>query len=115
MFKIVFKNMESSQIAKQIIQDRIIPVIDKFPSLKGHRITLTSEMENSPKQAGPDLFTISLLISGKIFKGLKIKRASGNYYHAIASLVDGFRELLSHESDRILKRYKYKKIPISDN
>jgi hypothetical protein len=39
MLKIVFKNMESSQLAKGVIQERINPIMDKFSSLQGHRIT----------------------------------------------------------------------------
>ncbi len=106
MIKIVFKNMEISQLAKDVVQKRIIPIIDKFPSLEGHRITLTLEMENSPKQAGPDLFTVSSMVSGKTYKGLKIKKSSSNFYHATAELADGLNELLSRESDRIIKLHR---------
>ena len=115
MLKIVFKNMESSQLAKDVIQERISPVIDKFPSLQGHRITLTIEMENSPKQAGPDLFTVSSMVSGKTFKALKIKRCSGNFYHATAELADGLNELLGRENDRLIKSLKKQKIVTGEN
>lgn len=107
--------MESSQLAKGVIQERISPIIDKFPSLQGHRITLTIEMENSPKQAGPDLFTVSSMVSGKTFKGLKIKRSSGNFYHATAELADGLNELLGRESDRLIKSHKRQKIVTGEN
>ncbi len=115
MLKIVFKNMESSELAKGVIQERISPIINKFPSLQGHRITLTVEMENSPKQAGPDLFTVSSIVSGKTFKVLKIKRSSGNFYHATAELADGLNELLAHENDRLIKSIKRKKISTGEN
>jgi ribosome-associated translation inhibitor RaiA len=106
MLKIVFKNMESSQLAKETVQEKINRVIEKFPSLKDHKITLTLEMENSPKQAGPDLFTVSSMVSGKTYKGLKIKRSSGNFYIATAELADGLKELLSRESDRLIKSHR---------
>ncbi len=115
MLKIVFKNIESSQLSKTFIQERIIPVLDKFPSLKGHRITLTIEMENSPKQFDPDLFSVSSMISGKSFKGLKIKRSSCNFYHAIAALADGLNELLGVENDRLIKSLKRQKIVTGEN
>jgi ribosome-associated translation inhibitor RaiA len=111
MLKIVFKNMESSQLVKDIVHERISPIIEKFPSLEGHNITLTLEMENSPKQAGPDLFTVSSVVRGKTYKGLKIKRSSGNFYHATAELADGLNQLLGRESDRLIKSSKRKKIP----
>lgn len=110
MLKIVFKNMESSKLAKDIVQEKINPIIEKFPSLNGHKVTLTLEMENSPKHAGPDLFTVSLMVTGKIYKGLKTKRASSNFYVATADLADGLNQLLSRESDRLLKSNKKQKI-----
>ncbi len=115
MLNIVFKNMESSQLAKGFVQERISPVIDKFPSLQGHRVTLTIEMENSPQQAGPDLFTLSTMVSGKTFKALKIKRSSGNFYHATADLAEGLKELLSRESDRLIKSHKGQKISFGED
>lgn len=104
MIKIVFKNLESSELAKNIVKERFEPVIEKFPSLKSHKITLTLEMENSPNQAGPDLFTVSTMVSGKTFKNLKMKKSSENFYLAAAELVDGFNELMSRESDRLIKK-----------
>lgn len=110
MVKIVFKNLEPSQFARNIVKERVEPVIEKFPSLAGHKITLTLEMENSPNQAGPDLFTISSMVTGKTFKNLKIKKSSGNFYLATAELADGFNELLSRESDRLLKKKRKQKL-----
>ncbi len=112
MLKIVFKNMESSQLAKEIVQDKISPIIEKFSSLEGHRITLTLEMENSPNQAGPDLFTVSSVVSGKTYKDLKIKKSSGNFYLAMAELAEGLNELLSRESDRLTKNHRKQKITL---
>ncbi len=103
MLKIVFKNMESSQLAKDIVQEKISPILKKFPSLEGHSVSLTLEMENSPRQAGPDLFTVSLMVRGKTYKMLKMKKSSSNFYHATAELADGFNELLSQESNRLIK------------
>ncbi len=103
--KIVFKNMESSQFVKGFIHERINPILDKFSSLQGHRITLTIEMENSPRQAGPDLFTVSSMVSGKIYKGLKVKRSSANFYLATAELAESLNQILGRESDRHFKNH----------
>lgn len=103
MLKIVFKNLEPSQLARDIVKEKIEPVIDKFSCLAGHKITLTIEMENSPFQAGPDLFTISSMVTGKTFKNLRLKKSSQNFYHATAELVDGFNGLLGRESERLFK------------
>ena len=106
MLKIVFKNMQSSQFAKDIVQERVEPIIHKFPSLAGHKITVTLEMENSPTQAGPDLFSVTSLVNGKTYKHFKIKKSSDNFYHALAELVDGFCERMGRENVRLLKKKK---------
>lgn len=103
MINIVFKNLEPSQLTRDIVEERIGPVIEKFPALVGHKVTLTLEMQNSPTQAGRDLYTISSMVTGKTFKNLKITKSSDNFYLATAELVDGFNELMSRESDRLLK------------
>lgn len=114
MLKIVFKNLEPSQLARDIVKDKIEPVIEKFPFLADHNITLTLEMENSPNQAGPDLFTVSSMVTGKAFKNLKMKKSSQNFYLATAELVDGFNELLGRESDRLFKNNRKHKLTTGD-
>lgn len=109
MLKIVFKNLESSSLIRWNVQRKMNNVLAKFPSLFEHRTTLTIEMQNSPKQAGPDLFTVSSMINGKLFKNLKIKRSAGNLYVAVAKLVDGLNQLLGEENDRRYKKYKKNK------
>jgi len=115
MLKIVFKNLESSQLAKNAVEERIRPIIDKFPSLEGHSVTLTIEMENSPKQAGPDFFSVSSLVMGRIYKELKIKRTSLSSYIANAAQTDALNKLLSRESDRLKKNHRKNKVLIGEN
>ncbi len=104
MLKIVFKNLEPSELARSIVIEHMGPVLEKFALLKDHQVTLTLEMENSPTQSGPDLFTVSSMVTGKTFKNLRMKKSSGNFYTATAELVDGFKELLSSEVDRLSSR-----------
>lgn len=100
MLRIVFKNLEPSQLARNVVKDRIEPVLEKFPALEEHRVTLTLEMENSPTQAGLDLFTVTSIVSGLTFKNLKLRKSAENFYQATAEFVDAFSELLRQETDR---------------
>ncbi len=106
MVKIIFKNMESSQLARGELEDRVLYLIKKYPQLKSHQITLTVEMENSPLQAGPDLFSVSSIISGPSIKRLKMKKSSHNFYLAVAGLIDSLKLLISDELDRLNKSTK---------
>lgn len=102
--KIIFKNMDPSDHAKNVIRERFSPLIEKFSALKSHAITFTMEMENSRTQAGPDHFNASALISGKVYK-LRIKRSSQNLYQAIADLVESFNEIVGREKSRLQEHH----------
>jgi hypothetical protein len=69
--KILFKNIESSQHAKEILLKRVSFVIETFLPLKDLRLTLNFEM----------------------------KRSSYNFHMAKAKFFDGFNKLFSSESD----------------
>lgn len=102
--KIVFKNMEPSTLARQIVEDKLTPVIDKFPKLKFNTLTVTLEMENSPSHAGPDLFTTWVVIKVAGGRNLKLKRSDMNLYRALSLLSDGLMESLSQKHSEKKRR-----------
>jgi len=109
MVQVVFKNMEASTLAKNVIQERVSHILKKFPTLVGHKITLTLEMYNSPKQSGPDLYAANVLVTGKTFKSIRLKKTSENFYQAIAVLMDRFIYTVSRNNDRRSQMTKKKK------
>jgi len=113
MMKVVFKNLESSELAKEIVKDRIEPVLAKFPRLLDHQVNVTLEMENSPSQAGPDLFNVIIQIKGKTYKFLKIEKSDINLYRAVAMASDGLFELLSKSNDRIKTKFSNRSLALS--
>ena len=78
MIKVVFKNLDSSELAKQIVLERINDLISKFPDLQDHRIYVTLSMTNSSTQAGPDEFRVKCHIDGKKFTDLLLANAVEN-------------------------------------
>jgi ribosome-associated translation inhibitor RaiA len=111
MLKVVFKNLDSSELIRDFVRERVQSVIRKYPHLINHQIVLTLEMENSPTQAGPDLFSISVMIKGKFLKNFKLKKSADNLYHAIAEFINSFNHLLGAETERLLKRKKRSTLP----
>ena len=63
-------------------------------------------MENSPSQAGPDIFKVSILINGNVHKFVKLEKSNGNLYLAVAKLADGIFEILSKKFDKIKTKKK---------
>jgi ribosome-associated translation inhibitor RaiA len=103
MFKIVFKNMKSSTLISANLHNRLGPVLEKYPYLKRHRVTVTIEMENSPLHAGPDFYSISVMLTGKTFKDLRMKKSSDNIYLVVSDLTEGLTGYLSRTHERLFK------------
>lgn len=101
MFQVIFKNMDSSSLMAENVQNKIFPTLEKFPDLKSHRVTVTLEMENSPFQAGPDLFSVSVMVTGKKYKNIRIKKSSENFYVAVSNLTESFTEHLSRKHEKM--------------
>lgn len=101
MIKVVFKNLEKSELAREVVQERVDSIVEKFEKLKDGRIQVTLEMQNSPSQSGPDLFKVKLQVSGSRYHGLRVEKSATSLYVALADMVDHMLELLNRFSDKI--------------
>ena len=57
-------------------------------------------MENSPLQAGPDLFKVKLHVSRGRYDGITVEKSDSNLYVALAEVVDHMLEVLNRFGDR---------------
>lgn len=112
MIKVTFKNLESSELAREAAVERIKAVAEKFEQLNESRIVVTLEMQNSPIQAGPDLFTVKVQVNGGRYQGVRIVKSASNLYVALADVVDHMLETLNRFSDkaRVTERSKARKL-----
>jgi len=101
MIKIVFKNLEKSSLAKDVTEDKIQGLIEKFPDLKQHSVHVTISMDNSSSQPGPDEFGIKIQIKGKKFGGLILEKRAKSFYVAIAEACEVLLELLNRRTDKL--------------
>jgi ribosome-associated translation inhibitor RaiA len=111
MIQIIFKNLEKSELAREAVTERMEAMVHKFPFLKESRISVTLEMENSPVQAGPDLFKVKLQVYGGRYHGIRIVKSSTNLYMALAGVVEVMLENLNTRNDklRVKERNKARK------
>jgi ribosome-associated translation inhibitor RaiA len=100
MIQIKFKNLEKSEMARDAVRDRIETLIEKFSDLNESKIQITLEMENSPFQAGPDLFKVKLHIARGRYDGITVEKSQANLYIAIAEVVEHMLEILNRFGDR---------------
>ena len=112
MIKIVFKNLFESEIAKDVVHDRIQPTLEKFPDLENHKLTFTLSMDNSPTKPGPDLFIVKLIINGHKYKNIILNKSSHSLYIAIADISEHLLERLNRHGDksRVKNRNQARKI-----
>lgn len=104
--RIIFRNLEKSELAREAVAERLGDIVEKFPSLQNHKITVTLFMENSPVQAGPDSFGVRVLIQGAKFKTVSLCKRSPSLYRALADVREHLLETLNRVGDkaRIVER-----------
>lgn len=114
MIKIIFKSLDSSELAKEVTKDRITGLIEKFPELNKSKITVTLEMENSPFKKGPDVFSVRIYINHGLYDGIYMKKSAPNFYEALAILIDHMLERLNRSSDRtrVKNRHRARKMEV---
>jgi ribosome-associated translation inhibitor RaiA len=100
MIQIKFKNLDKSEIAREAVFERIETLIGKFPDLNESKIQITLEMENSPLQAGPDLFKVKLHVARGRYDGITVEKSDANLYVALAEVADHMLEVLNRFGDR---------------
>lgn len=112
MISITFKNLEKSELTRDAVKDRVEVLIEKFPDLVGSKIQVTLEMENSPVQAGPDLFTVKLHVTRGKYDGITLEKAHSSLYVALAELMEHMLEKLNRAGDRarVKERTRARKI-----
>lgn len=100
MIQVKFKNLDKSEMAREAAQEKIEPLVEKFPDLQQSKILITLEMENSPLQAGPDMFKVKLHIIRGRYDGITINKTESSLYVALAEVVDHMLEVLNRYGDR---------------
>lgn len=100
MIKVIFKNLDKSELAQEAALVRLESLIEKFPDLDGSQIHVTLEMQNSPHQAGPDLFTVRVHVINGRYRGVRLERSASSLYVALADLSDRMLERLNRVGDR---------------
>lgn len=100
MILVLFKDLEKSELAKQVTVDRFQDSIARFPDLENCRIIVTLSMENSPTQAGPDIFTVKFRCQTGRYKGVILERSASSLYIALAEVSDLLLERLNRFGDK---------------
>jgi len=109
--RVLFKNLDKSELALEAVEERLGDMIEKFPKLAGQKLTVTLSMENSPARAGPDSFTVKILVETGEYAGIKLAKSAPSLYLALADVREHLLEALNRSGDRerVLKRSQERK------
>ena len=100
MIEVKFKNLDRSDMLESAVKERIESVVDKFTDLERSRVAVTLEMENSRTQAGADLFSVKVIISGGRYKDVALEKSDANIYIALADVSDRLLDKLNRVGDK---------------
>lgn len=98
--KIIFKNLKRSELVKEVVLERFSATIARFPDLLSSRPTVILSMQNSPFQAGPDLFSVKFICESGRYRNLVLEKSAPNIYVALADLIEHLLERLSRFGDK---------------
>lgn len=100
MIKFIYKNLDRSELAQEVVSERLGTIVEKFPDLQKSRIHVTLEMQNSPSQTGPDVFLVKAHLNGGRYQGLRVEKSANSLYIALADVAEHMLELLNRFGDR---------------
>jgi ribosome-associated translation inhibitor RaiA len=104
MIKVIFKSLEKSQFATDIVTEKLDSLIAKFPDLKRHKIEVYLSMENSLSKTGRDVFSVKVVLIGKKYGGIVVEKKNVNLYLALDDLLAVMLENLNRKGDRVRVR-----------
>ena len=109
MARIVFKDLEKSDLVRQNVKERLEPITERFPDVKSKHLVVTLSMENSPTQPGPDLFGVKVQFEQGTYKGLILEKTAQNLYSALAQVMDSIHERLIRHDEKVRSQRRQKR------
>lgn len=111
MVKVIFKNLQKSDMVREIVTEKVQHVLSKFPDLKNAAATVFVEMENSLTHPGKDDFRIKLIMASRGNKPVVIQKESDNFYQAASVLADRLFDVLHRyvEKRRDTRRHQQRR------
>jgi ribosome-associated translation inhibitor RaiA len=112
MITIKFKNLDKSEMAKEVVMSRFENLLIKFPDLNKSKVNVLLEMENSRTKAGLDSFKVKIFIKGGRYQGITLEKNHPNIYVAVADVYEHMLEALNRFGDK--QRVKNRKAKKSE-
>ena len=104
MTKVIFRNLKRSDLIRSAVESQFAQIQERYAEeLKGDPTVIVS-MENSPRQAGVDSFSVKILGLGRRLGFVTFHKSSTDFYEALKTTIQGFTHIL----DKGLKKRRTK-------
>ncbi len=104
-----YVRFEKSESIENFVKEKLSHLERHFFKNGNPKVTLRYSMENSPIQAGVDSFSCEVLVEGKPYRTLKVRKHAVNLYEAIKRALEATEFLLSKIHDRITNKKRHHK------
>ena len=88
MLELKFKNLEKSELAREVVAEKVGLLLEKSAELKKSKVVITLELQNSADKPEPDLFSVKLQIINGKYAGTTLSESSPNMYNALSDLAE---------------------------
>jgi ribosome-associated translation inhibitor RaiA len=106
--KVVFKNLEKSDLVRKITAEKVERTINKFSELAERMTTVIVSRENSHDHKGVHQFSAKLLIQGQ-GKAVVLEKRAETLYQAVAMVTDRALEILHRSLSKQREIFRHKR------
>ena len=108
MVKVVFKNLQKSDLVRKAAVERVQKAIEKFAILDPLSSTVILSREHSREHAGLDEYAVKLVIGSPGQKPVVVEKHAQSLYQALAMVLDRAMDILhqSFAKERLALRHE---------
>ena len=97
MVKVIFKNLERSDLIREIASEKVEKALEKYAVVDPLASTVVLSREHSREHTGVDEFSVKLMVGARGHKPVIVEKRSTTITQALASVLDRAMDLL-HQS-----------------
>jgi ribosome-associated translation inhibitor RaiA len=108
MVKIVFKNLEKSDIIRKVAIARVQKALERFSDIDSLASTVVLSREHSREHAGLDEYSVKLILGAQGHRPVIVEKRAANFYQALAMVLDRAMDILhqSFAKERLAVRHE---------
>jgi len=97
MVKVIFKNLEKSDLIREIAAERVQKALEKYAIVDPLSSTVILSREHSREHSGLDEYSVKLMVGARGHKPVIVEKRATTLTNALATVLDRAMDLL-HQS-----------------